>query len=176
MTQGTSGLVVPATTRRTSLRVDRDRDRCLDPVQRVVREQRQVVPRVGGHHLIAFRQNVDGARAVGHDLSDQPRLKRRDDPLISSVHHDNGRLPFIIFTFGDRLQEVRETNVVRVVGGLRELPSTPAATIVIAMAIAPIAATIATALTTITAATLVGLSRRVPVLLTPGSHCSNSQA
>ena len=71
---------------------------------------------------------------------------------------------------------MRETNVVRVVGGLRELPSTPAATIVIAMAIAPIAATIATALTTITAATLVGLSRRVPVLLTPGSHCSNSQA
>ena len=61
VTQGTSGLVVPATTRRTSLRVDRDRDRCLDPVQRVVREQRQVVPRVGGHHLITFRQNVDGA-------------------------------------------------------------------------------------------------------------------
>ena len=63
--------------------------------------------------MVPLRENVDGAGRIRHDL---PRLKRHHDPVISCVDHDDRGLAIVILTGSDRLDILRELDLVRPVG------------------------------------------------------------
>ena len=44
-------------------------------VQGIVRKERKVEPRIGGHHLIPLREHVDAGCRVGHDFRNEPSLE-----------------------------------------------------------------------------------------------------
>ena len=172
VTQGPSGHIIPAATRSTSLGVDRHRDRGLDPIQRIVGEERHVVARVGRHDLVPLCQNVDRARAVCHNLPDQPRLKRRNDPLVARVDHNDRGLSRIIFAFRDRLEKMWQTNVIRIVSSLGKLtPTAPPSIVAVAIA-TPTAAAMTVASTTTTVVVALALSRLSRLVISPRGHGS----
>ena len=126
MRQRPACMGVPLSTwasRRRSHREEQDR---LDAVQGIVREQRTMIPRAGGEHLISLSQHVDRAGGIGHDLLSQPVLEGRDHPIIAIVDDQEG-IPRLILLLDHHLpDELRPLNPERVVGRRPTIAAAPA--------------------------------------------------
>ena len=75
-----------------------------------------MIPRTGREHLVPFRQHIDRAGGVRHDLLGQPVLERRDHPIIAIVD-DQERVPRLVLLLDHHLSnEIRLLNPERVMG------------------------------------------------------------
>ena len=87
------------------------RERGLDAIEGVVGEQTQVKARARSERSPSWPSR--------DDLANKPCLKKRDDEVLTIIHHDNGRLPLIVFTLRNRENEIGEPDRAALAGEKR---------------------------------------------------------